>query len=158
MPAPIVSWYDPNNNAVSQWNIGTVDAGSVSADFTVDIWNNKGGTNDVSTMQNCQITTKDSAGGNTGELVTDTWIKARCDSLQNGSADTFGAIGGTITKTIEAEGATNPGEISGLANTGDPNAAADNANFARVTLHAEVPPTATAGNVVFLTRVSYQYV
>lgn len=154
MPAPIVSWYnDLNTNQVTQWDIGTVDAGSISATFGVLIWNNRAGGSDVSDMTNCTITTKDAAGGNTGELVTDTWIEVRVDSL--GESD-FTAIGGTVTKDIRAKDpSVDAKSIKGTANSGD---LADQANYAEVTLRANVPPTATAGLVNFLTRVSYQYV
>lgn len=157
MPAPIVSWYTQDNTSqVTQWDIGTVDAGSVSATFSVLIWNNRGGSTAVSDMTNCTITTKDSSGGNTGELVTNTWIEVRVDSL---SETNFTPVGGTVTKDIRGKVATNPaGVIKGSANDGAIATAASQGNFAEATLRANVPPTATAGLVNFLTRVSYQYV
>lgn len=154
MPAPIVSWYTRDNTSqVTQWDIGTVDAGSISSTFGVLIWNNRGNGTAVSDMTNCTITTKDSAGGNTGELVTDTWIEVRVDSL--GETD-FAAIGGTVVKDIRAKNAgVDAKTIEGGANGGD---LTDDKNYAELTLRANVPPTATAGLVNFLTRVSYQYV
>lgn len=155
MPAPIVSWYSEDNTSqVTQWDIGTVDAGSTSPSKTVLIWNNRGQATPVSDMTACTITTKDSAGGNTGELVTNTWIQVRVDSLAESS---FTSIGGTVTKDIRATDPTvGAGVISGAVNGGDHNT--DTKNFSQVTLRAYVPPTATAGLVNFLTRVSYQYV
>jgi len=155
MPAPEVLWYNANNTAqVTEWNIGTVDAGTVSAPTTFLIWNNRGGSSPLSDMTNCTITTKDNAGGNTGELVVDKWIKVRVDSL--GETEFNDGIGGLITKVIGAEGT--PGIISGAANDGNMNTAATKANFAKVTLVADVPAMATAGNVSFLTRIAYQYI
>lgn len=157
MPAPIVSWYTQDNTSqVTQWDIGTVDAGSVSAPFSVLIWNNRGGSAAVSDMTNCTITTKDSSGGNTGELVTNTWIEVRVDSL---SESNFTPVGGTVTKDIRGKAAANPaGVIKGSANDGAIATVASQGNFSELTLRANVPPTATAGLVNFLTRVSYQYV
>ncbi|ALA07178.1 hypothetical protein SECTIM467_48 [Brevibacillus phage SecTim467] len=157
MPAPQVSWYTADNSSqVTQWDIGTVDAGSLSQTFSVLIWNNRGGSTAVSDMQNCVITTKDYSGGNTGELVTNNWIEVKVDSL---SETGFTAIGGTLVKEIRATKSDTPaGTIKGTVNDG--NIATENttANFSKVTLRANVPPTATAGLVTFLTRVSYQFV
>lgn len=155
MPAPIVSWYNADNTTqVTQWDIGTVDAGSVSTAFEVLIWNNRGNASAVSDMTNTTITTKDSAGGNTGELVEDTWIEAKVVSLAEAN---FSPMGGTVTRDLKGDAADTPsGTIKGAANDGTKTNARP--NFAQVSLRANVPPTATAGLVNFLTRVSYQYV
>ncbi|WP_120464725.1 hypothetical protein [Paenibacillus aceti] len=163
MPTPQVSWYKTDNvTPLPKWDIGTIDAGSTSPPLGVMIWNNRGGTADLSTMTNCTITTKDSAGGDTGELVIDKWIEVRVDSM----AETgFTKVGGIVTKAIQAGGNTtnsqgtfspNAKEILGVANDGS--VANSKGNLAQVTLQATVPATATAGNVNFLTRVAYQYV
>lgn len=155
MAAPIVSWYEGNNSAeITNWAIGVVDAGSVSTEKQMLIWNNRGGSSAVSNMTNCTITTKDSSGGDTGELVLNTWIEVQVNSM--GEVD-FTPIGGTTTKVIEASGVTaGVGEILGTINDGTVANSPD--NFADVTLRANVPSNATAGNISFLTRVSYQYV
>ncbi|WP_018884235.1 hypothetical protein [Paenibacillus massiliensis] len=163
MPAPAVSWYKSDNvTSLPRWDIGTIDAGSTSPALGVLIWNNRGGTADLSTMTNCTITTKDSAGGDTGELVLNVWIEVRVDSMAESG---FTKVGGTKTKIIQAGGNTtntsgtyspNNKEILGAMNDGSKTNS--KGNFAEVTLQANVPPTATAGNVNFLTRVAYQYV
>lgn len=152
MAAPIVQITNATGTQVNSWDVGTVDAGSVSQDFTFLIWNNKGGTTAVSNMNNCTITTKDKNGGDTGELVTGKWIEVRVDSMKETS---FVPIGGTTTKTIQAEGNVGAGNISGGVNDGNP--ANSISNYAKVTLHANVPTTATAGTTDFLTRVAYQF-
>src|SRR5690606_37420363 len=82
MSAPVVQWQSQNNDEqILNWSIGGVDAGTTSANTTFLIWNNRGGEEVVSDMTNCVITTKDNAGGDTGELVTDTWIEVRVDSM-----------------------------------------------------------------------------
>lgn len=152
---PKVTWYDDTNTQlVSQWLLNTVDAGSVSQLTSFLIWNNRGGTTDVSEMKNCTITTKDSAGGNTGELVLDKWIEVKVDTMNESN---FTPIGGVDVKAIKAGGAASASIISGAANDGDITTTATQENFAKVTLRANVPPTATAGNYDFLTRVAYQH-
>jgi hypothetical protein len=158
MAAPIVSWFNADNTSqVTQWDIGTVDAGSISqpeTGFGVLIWNNRGGASDVSDMTSTTITTKDSGGGNTGELVEDTWIEAKVNSLAEAN---FFAMGGTVTRDLKADDANiSTGIIKGSLNDGT--TANAPANFCSVNLRANVPPLATAGLVNFVTRVSYQYV
>jgi hypothetical protein len=156
MPAPIVSWYNTDNTVqVTQWDIGTVDAGSVSEPaFGVLIWNNRGGEADVSDMTSTTITTKDSSGGNSGELVENVWIEAKVNSLAEA---TFSPMGGLTTRALKADDSNvASGVIKGTANDGTKENA--RGNFSDVSLRANVPPTATAGLVNFLTRVSYQYV
>lgn len=171
MPAPIVMWRKGDNSAqVSSWPIGTVDAGTVSSDFSVLIWNNYAGASDVSDMQDVTITTKDQSGGNSGELVTNKWIEARVD----GTDTVFTPIGGAATKTIKAPGSTTNGDgtltpgqaphnsstgsvdILGVKNDGGKTTA--QGNFVPVTLHANVPADAGAGTTNFVVRVSYKYV
>ena len=56
MAAPIVSWYSKDNsNPVTNWQIGTVDAGTISNEFEFLVWNNRGGNSLVSHMTNCVI-------------------------------------------------------------------------------------------------------
>lgn len=153
MAIPRISWYKADNiEQATRFDIGIVDAGSVSPDTTMFIWNNKAGESDVSDMTSCTITTKDVSGGNSGEIITNTWIRVRVDSMQE---STFTPIGGATTKEIKAAGAP-AGTIKGTSNDG----VAENSamNFAKVTLHANVPQIATAGNFDFITRVSYQYI
>lgn len=155
MAAPIVSWYDETNSTQeTSWSLGQVDAGSVSSDKTFLIWNNRMGDEEVSKMENCTITTKDNSGGDTGALITETWIEAKCISAGDSQ---FHAIGGTTTHPIGAGGGNaETQEILGTVNDGDETNDLD--NYAEVTVHANVSPTAEAGTIDFLLRVSYQYV
>jgi hypothetical protein len=153
VPAPIPSWFNTTNDTpVTQWPVGTVDAGSVSPDTTFLVWNNRGGASVVSDMTACTITTKDNLGGDTGEIITNKWIEVRVDSMSEAS---FTAIGGTTSRPVKAA-AQAAGVVKGSVNDGT--IANASANFAQVTLHANVPALATAGNITFLTRVSYQYI
>lgn len=151
MPAPIVSWYDSTNTTQqTQWNTGVVDAGTTGPDTQFLIWNNRAGTTAVSDMTSCTMTTKDTSGGNTGDVVVERWVELRDDKVPG---DVFTPIGGTTTKQV-GNGVT-AGVISGAVNDGT--IANANANFARVTIHWRVPATATAGQRQWLTRISYNY-
>lgn len=154
MPAPIISWYDSTNTTqLTSLDFGVVDAGAVSADIRVLIWNNRGGGTAVSDATSCVVTTKDTQGGNTGDVVVEKWVEAQ-DNKE--ATPTFVAIGGTTTRPVAGAPGTNPQVISGAANDGttanSPN------NFADVSFHWRVPATATAGQRQWLTRLSYQYV
>lgn len=152
MAQPIVQWYDVTNAVQkTEWQIGVVDAGSVSVDTTFLIWNNRGQSSAVSNMTNCTITTKDVLGSNTGEVVVNKWIEARVDSM---SEVAFTPIGGATTKIIQAGGSAGGGIISGSSNDGSVGAVD---NYAKVSLHANVPALATAGQFTFLLRVTYQF-
>ncbi|WP_028588868.1 hypothetical protein [Paenibacillus massiliensis] len=152
MAIPIVEFYNATNTGqVNTWDVQTVEAGSVSPDTTFLIWNNRNRQTAVSDMINCTITTKDQNGGDTGELVTGRWIEAKVDSMNE---TTFTPIGGSSSKTIQAGGSVGAGVISGAVNNG---ALSATNNFAKVTLHANVPTTANAGDIEFLTRVAYQF-
>lgn len=177
MSLPIVSWRNADNSEqVYNWEIGTVDAGNISKDFIVLIWNNhpsgQDEYGDVADMQNVSITTKDANTGNTGDLVVDKWIEVKNVSLNDSE---FTPIGGegvypirtTGTTTFEGDDST-PGvpphaidpeygsvDILGVKNDGTINNSAG--NFIQVVLRANVPTTAGAGLVNFLTRVTYSY-
>jgi hypothetical protein len=154
MAQPQLSWWNLNNDTQrTSWNIGTVDAGSASSQDVFLIWNNRGGSTDLSDCLECTITTKDIAGGNTGELVTEKWIQVRVDTM--GEVN-FTAIGGDVTKAVKAGGNAPAGVIKGTANDGTKANSVE--NFAQVTLYAQPSATATAGNVDFLLRLSYTYV
>lgn len=149
-----LSWWKQDNlSQWANWNVGTVDAGSTSQNDVFLIWNNRGGSSNISDAQSCTLTTKDVAGGDTGELVVDKWIWARVDTM---GESTFSQIGGTTTKSIKAGGTAPAGTISGVANDGTMANSAN--NFAIVTLQARPTVTATAGNVGFLLRAQYTFV
>ena len=159
MAQPIVSWYEKNDTgeivAIPEtgykWSLGEVKAGDPSAEKTFYVWNNKGGTEDVSTMQDCKITIVDNASEFT-DIIEQKWIRCRLDTVEG---DTFDQIGGTTEKEIRAKG-QDAGIILGSANSGE---IADTDNFTQVTLFAL--PNADvrdAGIRKFKVRVSYFYV
>lgn len=148
--APIVSWFEADNETpISKWDIGVVDAGTTSPEKTILIWNNRGGTEDVSDMQECRITTTDNQ-GDVLDLVKQKWIECRVDSIEG---DTFTPIGGEEGKEIGAKGQA-LGIIKGTANSA---LLEDEANYAKVTLRAKPPLNSPAGPREFKIRVSYYY-
>ncbi|TVX97974.1 hypothetical protein [Cohnella terricola] len=157
MAQPVVSWWNSSNTSqITQWQVGTVDAGSISPDTTFLVWNNRGGNTDLSDMQSVTITTKapdGSDGGPNFELITNKWIEVRVDSMGEIG---WTPIGGTATKAMKAGGSAPASTIKGAINDGT--TANSIVNFAQFTAHAHPHATATAGNVDFLMRVSYTYV
>lgn len=154
MAAPIFTWMNSTNTSqMTSWPVGTVDAGTPSPDTTFLIWNNRGGSTDVSDATSCTITSKDAGGNDTGELVQNLWVKVRVDSM--GETE-FSDIGGATTKSIKAGGTAPAGTIKGTSNDGTTTNSV--VNFAQVTAHVTPHALATAGQVNFLLRVSYTYV
>lgn len=153
MSAPVISWYEEDNSTIlSKWDIGIVDAGikdDAAPTKTMLIWNNRGGTEDVSDMQDTKVTTTDGA-ADTMDVIAGKWISCRVDSLDELD---FTPIGGNENKVIGAKG-QNSGIIRGTANSAN---MTDEANFAKVTLRAKPPLNASAGKRSFKTRVSYYY-
>lgn len=153
MPAPIIAWYDQTNTTqLTSLDFGVVDAGAVSNPIRVLIWNNRGGTTAVSDATNCVVTTKDTQGGNTGDVVQERWVEAQ-DNKE--TSPSFVAIGGTTTRPVAANPQVNPQVISGAANDGTTTNSPN--NFADVSFQWRVPATATAGQRQWLTRLSYNY-
>jgi len=172
MPAPIVSWRTQDNASVlANWNIGTVDAGTTSSNISFLVWNNRGGVSDVSDMQNCALTTKDSSGGNTGEIVLNKWVEVKVVSL---GESTFTPVGGDTTKTLRTNSSTVNGGGTWTPNTAphagagtsydmlgvinDGTKANSGGNFVETSTHANVPSNAGAGSTNFKLRVAYQYI
>lgn len=189
---PIVSWYPtdkagvPSSEQVTEWDIGVVDAGSISPVTEFYIWNNKGGTVDVADMISCWITTKGTDGGDGSGIgteqdnivVRDKWVQACIKSFGDNPLveDNWTPIGGATTKSIGAakiwtdnDGdpgtpmiiADNTGKntvISGKINDGDYQKTNNIANFAKVALRVKVPSGAKAGVIEWYTRVSYSFV
>lgn len=182
--SPLVSWRIRDNTAPwTKWEIGVVDAGTTSKDFGFLIWNNYKNGTDVPDMEDVSITTKDELGGVAIDLVTDTWIQVRNDTLVE---TVFTPIGynkitsnpikhplkttkstsytytGNPTPTVSTPGDSNHKSVNGetcilgVANDGEKTNSGG--NFVELTMNAFVPGTASAGLVNFITRVSYKYV
>ncbi|WP_141131352.1 hypothetical protein [Anaerovirgula multivorans] len=152
MSAPVVSWrLGDNSDAISLWQIGTLNAGQQSAEQEILIWNNFQGAEDVAHMQDCKFTTTDGA-ADTMDVVANKWVYTRVDSLNE---STFTQVGGATKHVIGAAGAAE-GTIQGTANTG---VLANTVNFAKLTNYFQSDlHGVSAGLRQFKLRVEYFYV
>ncbi len=154
MLIPVVKWYDGDNQEEQEgWDAGKIDIGSQSEETTFLIWNNRGGTEEASKMENCVITTKDLYGGNDLEAVANQYVHV---CVVSAGETEFTPIGGEVDHPIKAAGDANEGEILGITNDGTKSGAPG--NFAEIKLKIDLPSDATNGYNALLARVRYTYV
>lgn len=167
------------------WDLGTVRAGNeATVDETLQtfyIWNNKGGSDVVQNMTNCELTVRDGnypdgsyqEGTANSPLVTERWVEARSFKSVKDSTGTetpsawtgigldisgqiakidFEALGDGTTSSVDSFGAN---EISGAINTGAFDSETDKNNYAKIQLRLKVPAAAEAGEVAFIARIYY---
>ena len=163
MAAPVVSFYDiSGTNEITNWPLGEVDAGSETEPLEFTIWNNKGGSEPVSHMKNVRITTVNSAGGETGDVVTGKWVHVVVNG-EDDSADGHSgkAIGGNSLANqaqVWAEGVDKA--VDGYIIKGDANdgvKAHSTVNYASIKAWVCVPANANEGEKPFIVRVPYSY-
>lgn len=161
MAAPKVSFYDETGtNAITEWKIGEVDAGSETEHLKFTVWNNKAGSDAVSNMKNVRITVVNENGGESGGqgdvVVKENWVKV---VVNDQNADSPIAIGGTGHQASVAaagiDSATDGYIISGEANDGTKANSAK--NYAKVEAWVSVPANADEGQKPFIIRVPYSY-
>lgn len=147
---PKPSWTLSDASTVPEkWDMGRVSAGQSSAQETFLFWNNKGGAEVVSDMQDTLITTTDNA-GDTLDVVADKWVEVRCNSADE---EDFVQIGGTETHNIKARGQAD-GVIKGTANDG---LITDTDNFASLTFYTTPPLNVQPGKRPFKLRAIYYF-
>lgn len=150
---PIVSFFDKETNvdlSVDGWDVGTVKADTESEVLQLRVWNNKGGEELASTMQECELFILDANEVRLQPIVTEGWLKGRCTSL--GGAN-FTTIDDTVVLNIGSSESNNQDfEIFGDINDGTEE---DVRNFADVDLKFEVPFGATHGEKGFYIAVKY---
>lgn len=122
--APEVSWYEGTNEFSKQVNYtvnyGTVDADSPSQTKVFYIWNNRGGKEDCSKMEEVTFTTRDRKGGdgsqdgNIVQAVKDCWFNVRVDSL--GEEDKFLPVGKSGVKDTNRSGVKDLGTTGTTTN------------------------------------------
>lgn len=157
MSAPVITIYDSTNaNIVSEWNAGSVQASVPSSTFTVNFWNNKGGTTAVSDLRNCTITVIDLNDDNaTDEVPLNKWVQTNVPSV-DGNSTTYTAIGGNTTHPIRANGiTTSDNTISGAVNDGT--AVNSTVNFCTTNFQINAPINSTPGNKTFRIRLTGYY-
>ena len=210
LEAPIVSWYNgesfknesdttiaPNTQEMSSWNAGIIDAGSSSRSVSVEdpdpeyypctflIWNNREGTEQISSMQSVQISTLSLVRDGEGDVDTVNSYKPEgpiagagndenkrghvevifYNELENEGEWGIYAQGGLWKPdewaTIEGGTKVDVLSASGIRNiiSGAVNAGTieSSANYSKVKMRLVVNPDAQAGRVEWYTRVSYNY-
>lgn len=153
---PNVSFFNrATNEDLTQtgWDVGVVKADSESDVLELRVWNNKGGTELASTMQECELYILDENEVKLQPIVTEGWLKGKCVSL--GDTD-FKTINDTEVLNIgSANSNTQDFEIFGDPNDGTEE---NTANYADVDLKFSVPFGATHGDKHFFIAVKYFFV
>lgn len=162
MAQPVVSFFNADSSAaVERWDIGEVDANTESPTLNVVVWNNKGGAEVVSDMQDVSVTCLDGTGGDTAKMIVERWMKAMIDTTADlgtdGVTKKFTAIGGVDSRPVRAQGliAADGNLIKGTANDGL--MASSLTNHAKATFKVGVPLNAPAGKHDFRIRIQYFY-
>lgn len=154
MLVPVVKWYDENNATEKEGHdFGKIDIGSASDEVTILVWNNRGGEEEASMMENCVLTTKDLDGGNDLEAVSEQYVHVLNESA--GEVE-FTPVGGDVEHPIKAGGDAEDGEILGVINDGSVANAAG--NHVKLKLKVDLPSTATNGKNSLWLRLRYTYV
>lgn len=171
---PAISWYNRDNTQqVSLWDVGqggTVKAGEESPQFGVLIWNNRGGTADVSDIVKADLTTRDMDARDITPPVVGRWVRVKNDSQAEVVATPIGKGANKDIKTsgttLNDDGSFTPnvaphtspaGEVSALGVKNDGTKTNAAGNFIEVTLSALPAATAPAGTFDFVVRLSYTF-
>ena len=114
MATPIFQVYESGGTTVAtSHSFGQVKAGNESAEYTVEVWNNKGGSSVVADVIEATVTTTDASGGNTGDVVTGKYMNLNVNGEASGGNPTWTAIGGTTKAPIRAAGYTSADDSGG---------------------------------------------
>lgn len=160
MAQPLVTFYNEDSSAVvDRWDIGEVDANTESPTLNVVVWNNKGGVEDVSDMQDVSVTCLDGTAGDQSKMIAERWMKVLVDTTAEvvGGVKKFSAIGGVDARPVRAQGVTaaEGNLVKGTANSGIMEEAAE--NHSKMTFKVGVPLNAPAGKHDFRLRIQYFY-
>ena len=155
MAAPIIALYDNNHTSlVSIWNVGTVKAQEPSTPLEVNIWNNKGGTDNVSDLKDCFVTVYDASSTTyTDDVAANKWVEINCPGI-DGNNSTWTKIGGPDGKNIRANSGVTDYSIKGTANSGT---IADEENYSTINLRINAPINSVPGNKTFKVRLVGYY-
>ena len=162
---PKISIYDAdNNNTVSIWAIGTMQAQVPSTIKQILIWNNRGGSTAVSDLRNCKLSVYDENGTTaTDDVASEKWVEVN-QSVFDGSETVAGnwtRVGGTDGKEICADGCAVGTDdhdtyhaIKGTINGGT---TSYTTNFAKINLRVNPPLNSTPGEKKFKVRLTGTY-
>jgi hypothetical protein len=153
---PQIAIYDSTDTIlVNTWDIGVLKAQVPSDILSVNIWNNKGGTNLVSDLKEAFLMVLDQNGDTAvDDVARDQWIQVNVPSI-DGDDDIWTKIGGTLGKDIRANGGVTDNTIKGIPNDGV--AANSPENVATIKLRAVAPPNSKPGTKLFKVRLNGYY-
>ncbi|MET3505637.1 hypothetical protein [Halalkalibacter oceani] len=152
---PVVGFYNRETNidlSVEGWTVGTVKADTESEVLPLRVWNNKGGEELASTMQDCELYILDENEVKLQPIVTEGWLKGLCASL--GDTEFITIDDQTVLNIGSSESDTSNYDIFGDINDGEDT---NIRNFADVDLKFAVPFGATHGQKGFSVAVKYFY-
>lgn len=177
---PVISWYgyvnesDPSKGIapLNSWSAGTIQADSPTPPRKkFIIWNNKGGSVGVKTVEQPKIGTRDSQGGFNLPMVKERWVKGKfpvknawndIDDIGGVPSTPIGAVevGGVWTDEgykmpIQAIGNVATNTIEGGDNDGTMEGVGNDKNYSIFELMIQVPYTASAGAVQARLRLDY---
>ena len=151
MADPIITFWDSTDSTqLSSIPWGSCGKGVETSEYTMNVWNNKGGSSPVDDAINCSITTMTYTGLESGdtvangqEVVSDTMLNAKCTSYGDTS---FTAVGGSTTTPIGYT--TSTATLKGSTAT-------PSEQKATVVLKMSVPSDATGASINFKIRLNY---
>lgn len=148
MAAPLITITNSSSATMSVISYGNVDAASSSGVQQILVWNNMGGSQQLSDAISCTITTKTFNKLDTGdtapngqEVVTDLMFHVECVSQGDSG---YTAVGGPTTAPI---GNSSVGTIQGTIG----------GTCAVVNTQIVAPSNVSAGQSQYYTRVSFLY-
>ena len=164
MSTPVFQVYESGGSTVAtSHSFGQVKAGNESAEYEVEVWNNKGGSTAVSDVIEATVTTTDASGGNTGDVVTGKYMNLNVNGENSGGTLTWTAIGGTTKAPIRAAAYTSAddsgggGKFDGTVPTGTVEADATN-NCGIMKFKIVLPNNSTSGKKTGKIRFEGYYV
>lgn len=152
---PVVSFFNRDTNvdlSISGWSVGQVKADESSDVLELRVWNNKGGAELASTMQDCELFILDSSDAKIEPIVTEGWLQGKCISLGD---TTFKSLDDTEILNIGSSELSDY-QIGGATNDGGE--AGNSENYSDIDLRFDVPFGATHGDKNFSIAVKYFFV
>ena len=153
---PSITVVDDTDVTVVNHDFGTVQATKESSILTCLIWNNKGGGTALSDLRDVNITSLDTDGGSTSDVVVQQWVQVNVPAL-DGATNVWTKIGGTTKKSLRADGYTCSNGISGATNDGNKTTTSSKINYCTVRLKVVVPLNAMPGTKNFKIRINGYY-
>ena len=150
---PLISIYNIDHTAFqTTWDVGTIRATQPSPELVINVWNNRGGSNDVSDLREPTLAVLD-ANGLTADtpVPRDKWVQVNVESV-DGNSNTWTAIGGNVTKVLRANNFVTDDVIKGTANNGDPTMYSQ--NVCTVKLRLVAPLNSDPGDFSFKVRLT----